>query len=76
MVKALRKAGVIIPLAEDTPEERLLGDPTATKAILGFLHSGNYRGLPTGGEREAARIQRDDEWGLGALVEAERAGEG
>jgi hypothetical protein len=31
---------------------------------------------PQGAEREAARAQRDDEWGLGALVEAERTGEG
>jgi ribonuclease HI len=75
MLKALRKAGVDAPAAVDTPEKRLLGNPRATKAILGFLAETTVA-CPQGGEREAARIQRDDEWGLGALVEAERAGEG
>jgi hypothetical protein len=50
MAKALRKAGVEMPpSAESTPEKRLLGDPRATKAILGFLCSGNHCGLPAGG---------------------------
>src|SRR4029077_8482229 len=75
MAKALRKAGVNMPSAENTPEERLLGDPRATKAILGFLTETTVA-CPQGEEREASRTQREDEWGLEALVEAERAGEG
>jgi hypothetical protein len=76
MAKALRKAGVEMPpSAESAPEERLLGDPRATKAVLGFLAETTVA-CPQGAERETSRAHRDDEWGLGALVEAEQTGEG
>ena len=75
MFKALRKAGVDLPLAEGSPEERLLGDPRATKAVLNFLANTTVA-CPQGTEREAARVGRDDEWGLEALEEAERTGQG
>jgi hypothetical protein len=65
MTKALRKAGVNMPSAENAPEERLLGDYRATKAILAET-TATY---PQGAEREASRTQREE-------VETERAGEG
>jgi hypothetical protein len=70
MAKALRKAGVEMPpSAESAPEERLLGGPRATKAALGFLAETTVA-CPQGAERETSRAHREDEWGLGALVEA------
>jgi len=75
MLKALRKAGVELPSAEDSAEIRLLGDPKATKAILNFLAETTVA-CPQGTEREAARTQRDNEWGLEALIEVEQTGEG
>lgn len=63
-------------MAEDHPEGRLLGDPKATKAILQFLADTTV-GCPLGeAARAAERTWKDDEWGLAALEEAEREGEG
>ena len=75
MFKALRKAGVELPSAEEAAEIRLFGNPKATKAILNFLAETTVA-CPQGTEREAARIQRDNERDLEALIEAEETGEG
>ncbi|KKA22183.1 hypothetical protein T310_3782, partial [Rasamsonia emersonii CBS 393.64] len=77
LYRALTKARVALPtMAEDHPEGRLLGDPKATKAILQFLADTTV-GCPLGeAARAAERTRKDDEWGLAALEEAEREGEG
>ncbi|KAL1981481.1 hypothetical protein VTN96DRAFT_2510 [Rasamsonia emersonii] len=55
--------------AEGHPEGRLLGDPTAPKAILQFLADTTV-GCPLGeAARAAERIRKDDEWGLVAWGE-------
>jgi hypothetical protein len=54
-----------------TPEERLLGESRATKAILGFLAETTVA-CPQAAEPEAVRTQRDDEWGRPKLSELAR----
>jgi len=62
--------------AEEHPQGRLLGEPRATKALLQFLASTSVA-LPRAHlQRTAERARRDDEWGLEALEEAIRTGEG
>ncbi|KAL2005121.1 hypothetical protein VTN00DRAFT_2971 [Thermoascus crustaceus] len=73
LYRALTRARVALPTTtEGHPEGRLLGDPKATKAILQFLADTTV-GCPLGETARAAeRIQKDDEWGLAALEEAEQ----
>lgn len=68
---------VMIPTtAEECPQGRLLGEPRATRVLLQFLASTNVA-LPRGHRRQAAeRAQKDEEWGLEALEESSRTGEG
>ena len=62
--------------AEEHPQGRLLGEPRATKALLQFLASTSVA-LPRAHlRRTAERAQKDDEWGMDALEEAIRTGEG
>jgi len=61
--------------AEEHPQGRLLGESRATRALLEFLASTSVA-LPRTHLRTAERAQRDDEWGLEALEEAIRTGEG
>jgi len=62
--------------AEEYPQGRLLGEPKATRALLQFLASTSI-GLPRAHLRQTAeRARRDDEWGLEALEEAVKRGEG
>jgi hypothetical protein len=69
-------AGVALPtVAKDYPEGHLLGDLRATKAILQFL-SNTTIGAPGGEVQALDRARADNEWGLEALEEAERRGEG
>ncbi|KAL2008088.1 hypothetical protein VTN00DRAFT_8070 [Thermoascus crustaceus] len=77
LYQALDRAGVARPTAaEDHPEGRLLGDPKATKALLQFLADTTV-GCPPGDLAQAAeRARKDDEWGLEALEEAEKIGDG
>jgi hypothetical protein len=73
---ALEKAKVALPTAaEDHPEGRILGDPRATKAILQFLTNTTV-GTRRGADQALHRANTGDEWGLDALEEAERGGEG
>jgi ribonuclease HI len=77
LYKTLTKAGVARPtLAEEHPRGRLLGDPRASKAILQFLRDTTIGYAPTEAVQAMERTRRDDEWGLEALEEAERHGEG
>jgi hypothetical protein len=76
LYKGLEKAKVALPAAtEDNPEGRILGDPRAARAILQFLNDTTI-GIPGGEAQALDRAQADDEWGLEALDEAERGGEG
>ena len=77
LYKALERTGVAKPsAAENHPEGRLLGEPKATKLLLEFLSNTNIA-LPGGHAQQAAeQAVKDDEWGLEALEEAERTGEG
>jgi ribonuclease HI len=76
LYKALKRAKVALPTAaEEYPEGRILGDPRATKAILQFLNDTKV-GTPRGEDQALDRARADDEWGLEALEEAERGGEG
>jgi hypothetical protein len=59
-------------MTEDHPEGRLLGDPKASKALLQFLRETKVGCLPGG----RTITTREDNWGLDALNEAERDGEG
>ena len=62
--------------AEEHPQGQLLGEPRATRALLQFLASTSVA-LPWAHLHQMAeRAQRDDEWGLEALEEAIRTGEG
>ncbi|EYE96687.1 uncharacterized protein EURHEDRAFT_410473 [Aspergillus ruber CBS 135680] len=62
--------------AEEYPQGRLLGEPEATRALLQFLASTSVA-LPRAHlQQMAERARRDDEWGLEALEEAVRTGEG
>ena len=77
LYKTLERAGITKPsAAEDCPEGRLLGEPKATKAILQFLATTRAALSPGHLQRAAERARRDDDWGLEALEEADRTGEG
>ena len=52
-----------LPSAEASPEEQLLGDPRATKAILELLAEATIA-CSHETKRETARIRTADEWGL------------
>jgi len=77
LYRDLDKARVQGPVAmEECLEGRLFGDPKASNALLVFLSTtmvGCSRGVAI---REAARAQEDEEWGLDALDEEAREGEG
>ena len=74
--KALQEVNVALPTAaEDYPAGRLLGDLRATKAVLQFLGDTTI-GAPRGEAQALDRARAEDEWGLEALEEAERGGEG
>ena len=69
--------GVIKPTAaEEHPQGRLLIEPRATRALLQFLANTNVALPRTHLQRTAERSRRDEEWGLEALEEASRTGEG
>ena len=61
--------------AENHPEGRLLGERKATK-LLEFLSNTNIALSGGHAQQAAEQAVKDDEWGLGALEEAERTGEG
>ena len=69
--------GVMRPIAaEEHLQRRLLREPRATRALLQFLANTSVA-LPRAYlERTAERAQRDEEWGLDAVEEAIRTGEG
>ena len=74
---ALNRAGITRPsAAEECLEGRLLGEPKATRAILQFLATTRAALRPGHHQTLAEQAQRDDEWGLEDLEEAERTGEG
>jgi len=62
--------------AEKHPQGRLLGEPRATRALLQFLANTSVALPRTHLQRTAERARRHDEWGLEALREAIRTGEG
>lgn len=62
--------------AKEYPQGRLLGEPKATRALLQFLDNTSIA-LPQGYlQRAVERARKDEEWGLAALEEASRRGEG
>ena len=61
--------------SKDHPEGRIFGDPRATKAILQFLTDTTI-GTRRGADQALYRTNTGDEWGLAALEEEERGGEG
>ena len=62
--------------AEENPQGRLLGELRPTRAPLQFLTS-TIVALPRAHlQWMAERARRDEEWGLEALEEANRTGEG
>ena len=62
--------------AEEYPQGRLLGEPKATRALLQFLANTSVA-LSQGHLQQAMeRARKDEEWGLEALEEASRTGEG
>ena len=72
--KALVKAGVQTPQpSEAHPEARLFGDSRATRALLGFLEIIRER---ENNKQAADWAYRADNWGIEALEERERVGEG
>ncbi|OJJ81116.1 uncharacterized protein ASPGLDRAFT_60433 [Aspergillus glaucus CBS 516.65] len=77
LYKDLEADGVMRPtIAEEHPQGRLLGEPRATRALLQSLANTSI-GLPQGHlQRAAERAWKDEEWGLEALEEASRTGEG
>jgi hypothetical protein len=76
LYRALGQAKVALPTAaEDHPEGRILGDPRATKAVLQFLTDTTI-GTQRGVDQALNRANADDEWGLDALDEEDRGGEG
>jgi ribonuclease HI len=76
LYRALAQAKVALPTAaEDHPEGRIFGDPRATKAILQFLTDTTI-GIRRGADQALNRANTGDEWGLEALDEEERGGEG
>ncbi|ODM15568.1 hypothetical protein SI65_09171 [Aspergillus cristatus] len=62
--------------AEEHLQGWLLGEPRATRALLQFLANTSVALPRTHLERTAERARRDEEWGLEALEEAIRTGEG
>ena len=77
LYKDLELDGVMRPTAaEEHPQGRLLGEPKATRALLQFLASTSVALPRAHPQRMAERARRDDEWGLEALEEAIRTGEG
>jgi hypothetical protein len=75
-MKALLRAGVPAPTrAEAYPEARIFGDRRATAAVLGFLQQ-TTTGARDRLEQAEAQARRSDNWGLEALEQAERQGEG
>ena len=62
--------------AEEHPQGRLLGEPRATRVLLEFLASTSVALPRAHSQRTAEKAQRDNEWGLEALEEAIRTGEG
>ena len=70
----LAKAGVQTPQSSEThPEARLFGDPRATKALLEFIGAIRAREDDL---QAMNRAYRADNWGIEALEEEERMGEG
>jgi ribonuclease HI len=77
LYSALERDGIARPsAAEDYPEGRLLGEPKATKAILQFLATTRVALSPGHLQRAVEQARQDDEWGLEALEDADRTGEG
>ena len=77
LYSALNRIGIARPsAAEECPEGRLLGEPKATRAILQFLATTRAALRPGHYQTLAEQAQRDDEWGLEDLEEADRTGEG
>ena len=75
-LRALQRVGTPVPtLAEAYPAGRILGDRRATLAILGFLRDTTI-GARDRLQQAEAQARRSDEWGLEALEEAYRRGEG
>ena len=62
--------------AEEHLQGQLLGEPRATRALLQFLASTSIALPQAYLQKTAERAQRHDEWGLEALEEAARTGEG
>ena len=77
LYKDLETGRVVRPTtAEEYPQGRILGEPKATKAVLQFLASTSVA-LPRGHlQRAMEKVQNIDEWGMDALEEASRTGEG
>lgn len=77
LYRALERAGVAKPsAAENHPAGRLLGEPKATKLLLEFLSDTNIALSGGHAQQVAEQAVKDDKWGLEALEEAERTGEG
>jgi len=62
--------------AEEHPQGQPLGEPRATRALLQFLASTSVALSRAHLQRAAEKARRDDKWGLEALEEAIRTGEG
>ena len=77
LYKDLETDGVTRPnTAEEYPQGQLLGEPRATRTQLQFLAITSIA-LPRAHlQQTAERTQRDDNWGMDALEEAIRTGEG
>ena len=74
LYQALRRHNVPLPTAaEDEPEARLFAEPRATQALLQFITD---IGCLRAREEEVRRVARLDTWGLDALENAARVGEG
>jgi len=77
LYKDLELDGVMRPTAaEEHPQGRLLGELRVTRALLQFLASTSVALRRVHLRQTAERIRKDDEWGLEALEEAIRTGEG
>ncbi len=77
MYGTLRKEKLAIPtIHEEHPEGRLLAEPKATPAVLRFLQDTTVGCSSRELAQAIERSRRDDEWGLDALEEADREGEG
>ena len=74
LLEALAEAGVEKPQASETcPEARLLGEPKATKALLAFIAAIREQEDTRQAEEQAYRA---DNWGIEALEEDDREGDG